>query len=56
MQEVYADGPRLAELAALVDAGRLTPEVADTLPLEEVARAHERLAAGGVRGRLVLVP
>jgi NADPH:quinone reductase-like Zn-dependent oxidoreductase len=30
--------------------------VADTYPLAEAAQAHERLAAGGVRGRLVLVP
>ncbi|MDI1460738.1 NADP-dependent oxidoreductase [Catellatospora sp. KI3] len=56
VQEVYADGARLAELAGLVDAGRLTLRVADELPLEEVARAHQRLAAGGLRGRLVLVP
>ncbi|NES15729.1 MULTISPECIES: NADP-dependent oxidoreductase [Micromonospora] len=56
VQEVYADGARLAELAALVDAGRLTLRVADVLPLAEVATAHERLAAGGLRGRLVLVP
>ncbi|MFB9236013.1 NADP-dependent oxidoreductase [Plantactinospora siamensis] len=56
VQEVYADGARLAELAALVDAGRLTLRVARELPLAEVATAHELLAAGGVRGRLVLVP
>ncbi|WP_155368370.1 NADP-dependent oxidoreductase [Catellatospora vulcania] len=54
VQEAYADGARLAELAALVDAGRLTLRVADTLPLDQVAVAHERLAAGGLRGRLVL--
>ena len=54
--EVWADGARLAELSALVDAGRLTLRVADTLPLTAAAAAHERLAAGGVRGRLVLVP
>ncbi|MEU4217273.1 NADP-dependent oxidoreductase [Actinoplanes sp. NPDC026623] len=56
VQEVFADGARLTELAALVDAGRLTPRVAGTLPLEEVAGAHERMSAGGLRGRLVLVP
>ncbi|MEU1204398.1 NADP-dependent oxidoreductase [Nocardia sp. NPDC005825] len=53
---IRADGARLAELAELVDAGRLTPRVAATLPLEQVADAHERLAAGGLRGRPVLVP
>jgi NADPH:quinone reductase-like Zn-dependent oxidoreductase len=50
------DGPRLGELAALVDAGRLTPRVASTLPLTDIATAHERLAAGGLRGRIVLRP
>jgi NADPH:quinone reductase-like Zn-dependent oxidoreductase len=53
---IRADGARLAELVALVDAGRLTLRVAETLPLSEAADAHRRLAAGGVRGRLVLVP
>ncbi|MFJ9364669.1 NADP-dependent oxidoreductase [Nocardia sp. NPDC101769] len=53
---IRADGPRLAELAALVDAGRLTPRVAGTLPLDRVADAHHQLAAGGLRGRLVLIP
>ena len=51
---IHTDGPRLAELAAAVDAGQLTPRVAATLPLEQVATAHERVAAGGLRGRIVL--
>ncbi|MCO8275023.1 NADP-dependent oxidoreductase [Actinoplanes sp. TRM 88003] len=54
--EVAADGARLTELAALVDAGHLTLGVAATFPLDAVAEAHERLAAGGLRGRLVLTP
>lgn len=53
---IRTDGPRLAELAALADAGRLTPRVAATLPLAEVAAAHRRVAAGGLRGRIVLQP
>lgn len=53
---VHADGPRLTALSALVDAGRLTLRVADTYPLDKAAEAHARLAAGGVRGRLVLQP
>ncbi|MET7962342.1 NADP-dependent oxidoreductase [Micromonospora zamorensis] len=56
VQEVYADGARLAELSALVDSGRLSLRLAGLLPLVEVAAAHERLAAGGLRGRLVLEP
>ena len=51
---IRTDAPRLAELAALVDAGRLTPRVAAVQALDTVAAAHERLAAGGVRGRIVL--
>ncbi|MFI5914218.1 NADP-dependent oxidoreductase [Dactylosporangium sp. NPDC051541] len=49
---IRADGPRLATLARL----GLTPRVAGTLPLTEVTAAHQRLEAGGMRGRLVLVP
>ncbi|MEV5845964.1 NADP-dependent oxidoreductase [Streptomyces sp. NPDC051985] len=53
---VSADGARLAELSGLVDEGVLTLRVAGTYPLAEAAKAHARLAEGGVRGRLVLVP
>ena len=53
---IRTDAPGLAELAALADAGRLTPRIASTQPLQDVAKAHERLAAGGVRGRIVLEP
>ncbi|MEU4379246.1 NADP-dependent oxidoreductase [Micromonospora echinofusca] len=56
VQEVFADGARLTELAALAGAGRLSTRVAGTLPLDQVDVAHGRLAAGGLRGRLVLVP
>jgi NADPH2:quinone reductase len=51
-----ADGARLAELARLVDAGRLTPRVAEQFALDDVAAAHVRFARGGLRGHLVLVP
>ncbi|MGW2202247.1 NADP-dependent oxidoreductase [Streptomyces sp. NPDC001774] len=53
---IRADGRALAGLAALAEAGTLTPRVAATLPLAAARDAHERLAAGGVRGRLVLLP
>lgn len=53
----FKEEPRqLAEIVRLVEVGRLTPRVAATYPLEKAADAHARLAAGGVRGRLVLVP
>ncbi|MFJ5271205.1 NADP-dependent oxidoreductase [Streptomyces sp. NPDC088358] len=54
--EVAADGARLAELVALVDAGVLTPRVAETFALDGAVKAHARLAEGGLRGRVVLVP
>ncbi|MFH8366669.1 NADP-dependent oxidoreductase [Streptomyces sp. NPDC018031] len=53
---VGADGAALGRLAALAGRGRLTLRVAGTFPLERAADAHTRLAAGGLRGRLVLVP
>jgi NADPH:quinone reductase-like Zn-dependent oxidoreductase len=48
------EGHRVADLARLVEAGALTLRVAEVLPAERAAEAHRRLAAGGVRGRLVL--
>ncbi|HEV2243117.1 MAG TPA: NADP-dependent oxidoreductase [Streptosporangiaceae bacterium] len=45
---------KLADLARLAAAGRLTLRVARTLPAERAAQAHALLEAGGVRGRLVL--
>jgi NADPH:quinone reductase len=53
---VKPDGERLAELSALVEKGELVLQRVVTLPLEEVAQAHRRLAAGGVGARLVLLP
>ncbi|MFI6510621.1 NADP-dependent oxidoreductase [Streptosporangium sp. NPDC050855] len=56
VQEVLADGNRLAELAGYVDDGVLTLRVAHTLPLERSREAHELLEKGGVGGRIVLTP
>ncbi|MER7547433.1 NADP-dependent oxidoreductase [Spirillospora sp. NPDC127506] len=53
---IRADAAQLAYLADLVDRGRLTLRVADTLPLSEARKAHTRLESGGLRGRLVLIP
>jgi NADPH:quinone reductase-like Zn-dependent oxidoreductase len=47
-----ADG--LRELADHLRAGRLTPRVAGTYPIDRASDAHTRLEAGGVRGRVVL--
>jgi NADPH2:quinone reductase len=53
---IRADDPRLADLVSLVDKGELTLRVAETYPLERIGDAQRRFEAGGVRGRLVLVP
>lgn len=53
----FREEPRqLAEIVRLAELGRLTTRVAGTYPLEQAAGAHARLSAGGVRGRLVLLP
>jgi NADPH:quinone reductase-like Zn-dependent oxidoreductase len=44
----------LARIAGLVAQGDVHVEIADVLPLAEVARAHAISEAGHVRGKLVL--
>lgn len=51
---VRPDGEQLEELAALADDGRLVVDLAEVLPLEKAARAHELSEGGHVRGKLVL--
>jgi NADPH:quinone reductase-like Zn-dependent oxidoreductase len=45
----------LDRLGQLVAAKRLTLRVAETFPPERVADAHRKMAAGGIRGRLLIV-
>lgn len=45
---------KLDELRKLIERGRLKPVIDSVLPLEEVAEAHRRVEAGGVRGKVVL--
>ncbi|PPK97367.1 NADPH:quinone reductase-like Zn-dependent oxidoreductase [Kineococcus xinjiangensis] len=51
---VRPDATRLRELLLAVAGGGLTSRVAEALPLERVAEAHERTERGGLRGKLVL--
>ncbi|SEQ92592.1 NADPH:quinone reductase [Lentzea albida] len=51
---VEPDGPALARIAELIDAGDVVVEVEETFPLEEVARAHARGESNRTRGKLVL--
>ena len=45
---------RLDEMARLIERGQMRPLVDEVLPLNEVARAHERLDSGHGRGKVVL--
>lgn len=45
---------KLDRLRQLVEAGRVTLRVADTVPPERAHEAHRRLEAGGTRGRMVI--
>ena len=47
---------QLAELARLVDEGQLRPQVGAVYPLAEAVQAYSVKAAGGVPGRVVLLP
>jgi NADPH:quinone reductase-like Zn-dependent oxidoreductase len=51
---VQPDAAQLREVARLVEAGALQPEVSLVLPLADASKAHERLRAGGLRGKIVL--
>jgi NADPH:quinone reductase-like Zn-dependent oxidoreductase len=44
----------LADLAGFVDDGTLKPVVEKVFPLEQIAAAHGAIAAGGVRGKVVV--
>ncbi|MDX6252938.1 MAG: NADPH:quinone reductase [Kribbellaceae bacterium] len=53
---VGPEATRLSYLSALAEVGVLTPRVAQIYHLSQAAEAHARLARGGQRGRIVLVP
>jgi NADPH:quinone reductase-like Zn-dependent oxidoreductase len=54
LTQVAPDAAMLTTLSDLAAAGELALRVAQTYPLDQAARAHARLAEGGLRGRLVL--
>jgi NADPH:quinone reductase-like Zn-dependent oxidoreductase len=53
---IHANHAELDELAHLVEQNVISTRVAESYPLDEAMQAYKRLAEGGVRGRLVLVP
>ena len=54
MTQVRSDGTQLAELGRLLDDGTVRVAVDGTFPLEHARAAHERAAAGHLRGKIVL--
>ncbi len=53
---VRSDADQLAKLVAMTDRGELRIDVAERVPLAELAALHARAAEGGVRGKVVVVP
>ena len=51
---VKPSAAELAQIAALIDAGRVKPLVENVFPLAEARRAHELSQGGRVRGKIVL--
>lgn len=52
--QVHSDGAQMAELARLIDAGRLRVGIDSVFPLAEAAQAHSRAERGHVQGKIVL--
>ena len=51
---VRTDPPQLRAIADLANQGRLRVHVHETLPLDQVRKAHEMSKTGHIRGKLVL--
>jgi NADPH:quinone reductase-like Zn-dependent oxidoreductase len=52
---VRSDAEQLSRLVALVDAGELRVDVAERVPLAELADVHAKAEAGDVSGKVVVV-
>jgi NADPH:quinone reductase-like Zn-dependent oxidoreductase len=50
----HPSGAQLAEIAQLIDSGKLAPVIDRILPFSEVRRAHELSQSGHTRGKIVL--
>jgi NADPH:quinone reductase-like Zn-dependent oxidoreductase len=53
---VRSDAKQLSELVARVDRGGLTVDVADRVPLTDLASVHARAAAGTLSGKVIVLP
>ncbi len=52
---VRSDAKQLSQLTALIDSGELRVDVAERVPLAELARVHAKGDAGEVSGKVVVV-
>jgi NADPH:quinone reductase-like Zn-dependent oxidoreductase len=48
------DAGQLARIAELIAEGKVKPEISESLPFEELPRAHELSESGHTRGKIVL--
>lgn len=48
------NGAQLARVAEWINAGKVRIAVAETFPVDDIRRAHDRLEQGHVRGKIVL--
>src|SRR6202030_4672497 len=51
---VQPNGAQLAEIAKIIDSGKLAPVINRILPLSEARRAHELSQSGHPHGKIVL--
>lgn len=54
MTQVRSNGPQLAEIGRLLDAGTIRVAIDSTFPLADARKAHERAAHGHIQGKIVL--
>ena len=52
--QVRSNGPQLAEVGRLLDAGTVRVAIDSTFPLADARKAHERAASGHTQGKIVL--
>jgi len=53
---VRSDAEQLSRMVAMVDRGELRVDVAERVPLAELAAVHAKAAAGALPGRVIVIP
>lgn len=51
---VHTSDTQLAQIAQIIDSGELQVDVSEVLPLADAGKAHELIASGHTRGKIVL--